>query len=509
MSFSRSSGILLHPTSLPSRFGIGDLGEEAYKFINFLSLSGQRLWQVLPLGPIGYGNSPYQCFSAFAGNTLLISPKKLWEDGLLSSADIKNAPKFNSESVDYGAVINYKRTLLHKAYENFKRKNDSQMQAEFDAFCQESAAWLNDYAFFSVLKEAHKGVAWIDWQPHLSKYDTSVLIGVHQRMRDAVSESKFSQYLFFKQWLALKTFCQAHDIKLIGDLPIFVAYDSADVWQNPHLFKLDSENLPVVVAGVPPDFFSKTGQRWGNPIYNWEAMRNTGFAWWIERMRTMLRLFDIVRVDHFRGFAACWEVPASEETAENGEWVEVPGRDLFTTLKAVLGEMPIIAEDLGLITPDVVELREEFGFPGMRILQFAFDSDSSNSFLPHNYVRNTVVYTGTHDNDTTVGWFKNASTSAKTSDSVSAELEYCLKYLNSDGKEIHWDFIRAALASVANMAIIPLQDILGFDSSARMNLPSSRDGNWGWRFSAQLLTEEIVARLKSLSEIYGRISANT
>ncbi|HXG67717.1 MAG TPA: 4-alpha-glucanotransferase [Blastocatellia bacterium] len=506
MSFPRSSGILLHPTSLPGRFGIGDLGGEAYHFIDFLAASGQRLWQVLPLGPTGYGDSPYQCFSAFAGNTLLVSLDRLVEEGLLMKSDLSHHPRFPADRVDFGRVIPYKNALLEKAYENFKHTTDTGLRSDFLGFCQHAAAWLEDYALYRAIKDERGGAAWNTWEPELVKRDRDAIAAARQRLHDRIEAHKFFQYLFFKQWLTLKQYCHERRIRIIGDMPIFVAYDSADVWTHPEMFKLDENGNPIVVAGVPPDYFSATGQLWGNPIYNWTNMRAAGFAWWIERVRATLQTVDIVRIDHFRGFAAAWEIPGQDKTAERGMWVEVPGRDLFTAFKRVFGELPIIAEDLGVITPDVEALRDDFGFPGMRILQFAFGGDSHNIDLPHNYIRNCVVYTGTHDNDTTIGWFNSQAGAGSTRDEaqIHRERQYCMEYLNANGEEVHWDFIRAVLASVASMAIVPLQDVLGLGSEARMNLPASQQGNWSWRFHSGDLTTEIGDRLRKLSEIYGR-----
>jgi 4-alpha-glucanotransferase len=357
---------------------------------------------------------------------------------------------------------------------------------------------------FRALKDAHGGVAWIEWEPQFAARDSGSLAAARAALRDKIEAEKFYQYLFFRQWSALKAYCHERNIRIIGDAPIFVAYDSADVWSHPEMFKLDGEGRPIVVAGVPPDYFSSTGQLWGNPIYNWDAMRAAGFRWWIDRLRATLQTVDLLRIDHFRGFAASWEIPGGDKTAERGRWVEVPGRELFTALRNTFGELPIIAEDLGVITPDVEALRDDFGFPGMRVLQFAFRGDSRNIDLPHNHIQNCVVYTGTHDNDTTVGWFKSVAGAGSTRDAEQIEREraYCLKYLNSDGSEIHWDFIRAAWASVANTAIAPLQDVLGLDSSARMNLPASQEGNWRWRFRERGLTKRVSDRLRELTALY-------
>jgi len=507
MSFPRSSGILLHPTSLPGRFGIGDLGDEAYRFVDFLAASGQRLWQILPLGPPGYGNSPYQCFSAFAGHTQLISPERLVEGGFLSRQDLEGAPDFPSDRVDFDRVAEFKRSLLDQAFDRFKRTNDDGLRADFANFCRQHASWLEDFALFSALREAHDGAEWITWELALARREPGALAAAHEKLAGQVAAQRFFQYLFFKQWAALKAYCRERGIKIFGDMPIFVAYNSADVWTHPELFKLDGAGRPTVVSGVPPDLFSATGQLWGNPLYNWEKMRATGYQWWLDRMRSTFELVDIVRIDHFRGFAACWEIPSGEETAERGQWVGVPGRELFATMRRVLGDgLPIIAEDLGIITEDVEALRDEFGFPGMRVLQFAFGGDSRNPHLPHNYVRNTVVYTGTHDNDTVPGWFQREPGAGSTLDAAAVERQrrHCLKYLNSDGKQIHWDFIRAAYGSVAQLAMVQLQDALGLGSDARMNLPASVEGNWGWRCHSALLTDELRHRLREMVETYQR-----
>jgi len=490
----RLSGVLLHPTSFPGPYGIGDLGPEAYKFVDFLVASGQSLWQVLPLGPTGYGDSPYACYSAFAGNTLLVSPEQLIKEGLLDSAPTAS----HHDRIDFGEAHKLKDQILRRAYELYTKTTDTSLRSAFETFAQRQANWLEDYALFRALKDAHGGVAWNEWEPTLES--------ARDELREEVEAHMFYQFLFFRQWFALKTYANERGIQVIGDLPIFVAHDSADVWTNPEQFKLDKNGKPIVVAGVPPDYFSSTGQLWGNPLYNWERMRADGFKWWIERVRATLTVVDIARVDHFRGFAACWEIPGGDKTAERGQWVEAPGKELFTAIRKTLGELPIIAEDLGVITPDVVALREEFGFPGMRILQFGFGSDSKNIDLPHNYVPNVVAYTGTHDNDTTVGWFQSVAGegSTRTAEQIERERKFCMDYLNTEGKEIHWDFIRGVLASVANTAIIPLQDLLGLGTEARMNLPNSTEGNWAWRYKPGALTDKIAARLKQLSELYGR-----
>jgi 4-alpha-glucanotransferase len=503
--FPRLSGVLLHPTSLPGRFGIGDFGKAAYRFIDFLAKSGQSLWQILPLTATGYGDSPYQCFSAFAGNTLFISPERLVEEGLLAKKDIRNPPDFPKDRVDYGSVIAYKAALLEKAFANFKRSTDTELRVQFLAFTQEAAAWLDDYALFRALKDANGGVAWNHWGKAYALRESLALAKAREALQEKIEAQCFYQFLFFKQWKALRAYCHERNIKIIGDVPIFIAYDSSDVWANPEAFKLNEAGDPIVVAGVPPDYFSRTGQLWGNPIYHWDRMRDTNFQWWIDRLQAIFKVVDIVRIDHFRGFAATWEVPATDQTAERGRWVEVPGKELFKTLRNALGELPIIAEDLGVITPDVEALRDDFNFPGMRIFQFAFRS-LTNTDLPHHYVPHTVVYTGTHDNDTAVGWFnsKAGEGSTRTAEQIEAEKNFCLDYLNTRGREIHWDFIRAVLASVADTAIIPLQDLLGLGSEARMNLPASQQGNWQWRYEANELKERDSLRLKHLTELYAR-----
>jgi 4-alpha-glucanotransferase len=509
MNFPRSSGVLLHPTSLPGPYGIGDLGPQAYAFVDFLEAAGQSLWQVLPLGPTGYGDSPYACYSAFAGNTLLISPEQLFAEGLLSRSDLPSATTLTSERVDFGQAHALKDDLLRKAHERYKRSTDTIFRSAFETFAQQYADWLEDYALFRALKDAHGGIAWNEWEPALIRRTPAALARAREQLRDQVEAQMFYQFLFFRQWFALKNYGNEHGIQLVGDLPIFVAHDSADVWTNPEEFKLDNNGTPLVVAGVPPDYFSTTGQLWGNPLYNWERMLNEGFKWWIGRVRATLSVVDIVRIDHFRGFAACWEIPGGDKTAEHGQWVAAPGRELFTAIRKALGELPIIAEDLGVITPDVVALRADFGFPGMRILQFAFGSDTKNSDLPHNYEPNVVAYTGTHDNDTTVGWFRSVAGegSTRTAKQIERERTFCLNYLNSNGKEIHWDFIRAVLASVANTAVVPLQDVLGLGTEARMNLPNSTEGNWSWRVKPGALTSDIATRLRELTELYGRAKA--
>src|SRR5438067_4184816 len=507
MSFSRASGILLRPTSLPGRFAIGDLGPAAFAFADFLVASGQSLWQILPLGPTGYGDSPYACYSAFGGNTLLISPEKLLEQGLITELELADIPTTPSPRLDFGAAHKTKGALLAKAFANYQHTTGMEFRSDFKTFAEQNASWLDDYAMFRALKDAHDGKPWHEWETSMAKRTRGALKRVLAELHDQIDAQKSYQVRFFRQWLDLKTYCNRRGVKMVGDVPIFVAHDSADVWTNPDQFKLNPDGSPVVVAGVPPDYFSQTGQYWGNPIFNWDRMLADGFKWWIERVRATLRLVDIARIDHFRGFAACWEIPGGDQTAERGRWVEAPGRELFTAIREALGELPIIAEDLGVITPDVEKLRDESGFPGMRILQFGFSSDTSNVDLPHNYHYNVVVYTGTHDNDTTIGWFNSVAGegSTRSATQITAEREFCMKYLSTEGREIQWDFIRAVISSVADTAIVPLQDLLGLGTEARMNLPNSMVNNWSWRFVLDALTENHSERLRGLGEAHGRI----
>jgi 4-alpha-glucanotransferase len=497
MPFTRSSGILLHPTSFPSRFGIGDLGLEAYKFIDFLEKSYQQYWQVLPLGPTGYGNSPYMCYSAMAGNPLLISPEKLIDEGLLTESDFANLPVFSGDKVDFEQVATIKIDLLKKACNNFKTQASSIQQKEFAGFCESKAYWLDNYALFMALKDSQNNASWYTWEPELAKREPEALDRIQRQLTGEIFYHKFTQYEFFRQWSNIKSYANMRGIEIIGDIPIYVAHDSADVWANPEIFCLDEETgAAAQMAGVPPDYFSATGQLWGNPVYNWEKLQKQDFKWWVQRFEAMLDYVDIIRIDHFRGFEAFWAVEQGEETAMNGEWIEAPGEELFDTIKQKLGKLPILAEDLGVITPEVEALRDKYEFPGMKVLQFAFGSDPGNPFLPFNYPRNAVVYTGTHDNDTTVGWFNTASDWEKRN---------LLLYLGCVSPEgIHWDLIRLALSSIANQAIIPLQDVLGLGNEARMNFPSIAEGNWEWRYQSEILTEELGDRLKMLTKLCGR-----
>jgi 4-alpha-glucanotransferase len=487
---------------------VGDLGGEAYRFVDWLAAAGQTYWQIMPLGPTGYGDSPYSSFSAFAGNTSLVSPEKLAESGLLAPADIADAPDLPAERVEYGKVVEYKRGLLEKAFQNFTRllKEDGDLRRDYEGFEGFASAWLDDWALFAALKDEYAGEPWNTWAAGLARRELAAIEAARQSFAEQVAAHKFSQYVFFHQWLKLKRYANERGVRVVGDMPIFVAHNSADVWSKPQLFKLAEDGSPRVVAGVPPDAFSATGQLWGNPIYAWEKMGEDGFAWWVSRVRETLKIVDVVRLDHFRGFAAYWEVPAEHETAERGRWVEAPGREVFNALKEALGgDLPIVAEDLGTITPDVHALRDEFDFPGMRVLQFAFGGDPHDTHLPHEYVRNTVAYTGTHDNDTVVGWFRQRSR-ADAPEWERRERDLCLKYLGTDGAEINWDFVRAAQMSVAVLAVAQLQDVLGLSSAARMNTPASIEGNWHWRYTPDALTDELARRLRELTHIYGRLS---
>jgi 4-alpha-glucanotransferase len=490
----RSAGLLLHPTSLPGRHGIGDLGPAAYAWVDALVRAKQKWWQVLPLGPTGYGDSPYQCFSAFAGNPVLVSLDGLSQDGLLKSGDLPE-PRFPAGHVDYGPVIEFKNRALARAWDNFRAGAAPALRPAFEEFCTQEAGWLEDYALFMALKDAHGGKGWVEWEPALVLREPAALTATRQRLAAAVGLHQFRQFLFFRQGRALRQYAADKGIRLIGDVPIFIAGDSADVWANPELFELDQRHRPRVVAGVPPDYFSSTGQLWGNPLYNWDALRLTGYRWWIARVRATLAHVDLIRLDHFRGFEAYWEVPAGQPTAEHGRWVKGPGADLFETLRREFGGLPFIAEDLGLITPEVYALRDQFRLPGMRVLQFAFGETAANPFLPHNYQSHTVAYTGTHDNDTTRGWYAGLGEHHR---------DHVRRYLGRDGRDIAWDMLRLAWTSVADWALAPLQDVLDLGSEARMNLPGRQAGNWGWRFTPEQLTDRVLDRLGDLTALYGR-----
>jgi 4-alpha-glucanotransferase len=508
MAFRRASGVLLHPTSLPGRFGIGDLGPSAFEFIDRLASAGQRLWQVLPLGPTGYGDSPYQSFSSFAGNPLLVSVDMLIEDGLLHESEAGDARVPASSSVDYPTVIAHRRALWPRVLKRIEA-GEPEIRDRFDRFCKAHAGWLDDFALFMALKDAHDQVAWTGWEPDIAARDPAAVATWSKRLALEIRLSKLTQFLFFEQWARVRAHCRARSVEILGDVPIFAAHDSADVWARRELFRLDAAGHPAVVAGVPPDYFSATGQLWGNPHYDWEIHAQTGYAWWIARIRTALLLVDRLRLDHFRGFAASWEVPRGATTAVTGQWKPGPGASIFDAMARSLGihPLPLVAENLGVITPEVESLRERFGFPGMAILQFAFGTDpQAPDFRPHNHVRNLVVYTGTHDNDTTVGWWSgSAGHSTRSNADVERERDYARRYLRIDDGAVHWDFIRAALASVADTAIVPVQDLLGLGSEARMNQPGVATGNWRWRMRPGQLTGDVARRLGELAETYERV----
>ena len=490
----RCSGILLHPTSLPGDFGIGDLGVGAYQFVDWLSAQGQAIWQVLPLGPTSYGDSPYQTLSAFAGNPNLISLQALVEDGFLTQRDLIDVPPFPRDYVNYGWIIPWRDEKLALAQRNFASVG-VELRDEYDAFVEGQRDWLDDFALFIALKRAHKSKPWTQWEAELRQRDESSLHAARESLAGQIELERFRQWLFFRQWTALKTYANDAGIKLIGDLPIFAAHDSADVWANQAEYFLDDKGEPTVIAGVPPDYFSPTGQRWGNPLYRWKRMRDSGYRWWIDRVSALLQLVDFIRIDHFRGFEAYWQIPASEPTAVKGEWLPGPGADFFHALRESLGQLPIIAEDLGVITAGVEKLRDDFGLPGMKVLQFAF-SDPTNPFLPHNHPENCIVYTGTHDNNTTVGWWRDELDDAAR--------DFVIDYLGHEAGDSAWSLARLGMRSSARVFIIPLQDILGLGAEARMNTPGAAEGNWTWRFSQAALDHPGKDTLRHLTRIYQR-----
>ncbi|MFH1790999.1 MAG: 4-alpha-glucanotransferase [Candidatus Omnitrophota bacterium] len=495
----RTSGILLHITSLPSRFGIGDLGPGAYRFADFLAEAGQGIWQILPVNPTsqGTGNSPYSSISAFAGNPLFISPELLAGEGLLTEDEIRLAPDFPAHQCDYARVIPYKADLLARAF--CRAKDSGKLDGEYRDFCASNGDWLDNHALFTVIKGHHKEKPWYEWAKKFRDRKGKSLETVGKKHKDEIEKEKFLQYVFFRQWQALKKYCNEKGIRFLGDLPIYVSYDSADVWANRDLFRVDEEGHPTHVAGVPPDYFSPTGQLWGNPLYRWDVMKDNGFRWWQSRMGQNLKYLDMVRVDHFRGLVAYWEVPAGEETAVNGQWVNAPVRAFLDALLKSFPGMPIVAEDLGIITDDVKEVLKDYGFPGMKVLQFAFGEDNpTHPYLPHMYDHNWVVYTGTHDNNTTRGWFENET----SPDDKARIFRYFGRELYAD--TVHWDFIRMAMMSVANTAVFPLQDALGLGSGDRMNKPSVAFGNWQWRVQDHQLVPSVAGILRGMTHIYGR-----
>jgi len=485
---ARKCGILLHPTSLPGNFGIGDLGQWAYRFADFLAECSQQLWQILPLGPTGYGNSPYQTWSSIAGNPLLINLEKLVEYGWLSEEDLSEMTRLPSSAasfVDFDAVARVKQSLLRKAARTFFEARPADQYQEYKDFCLQNAMWLDSFARFAALRELNNEMPWTTWRSAQTAEDQSL------------AEHKFIQFEFHRQWFALRRYCNELGIKIIGDIPIFVAHDSSDVWANRRLFDLDEKGNPRNIAGVPPDYFSETGQLWGNPLYRWDEMARDGFAWWIDRIRAAMRMTDIIRLDHFRGFEKFYQIPAGADTAVDGTWVQGPVDRLFNALSSALGKLPFIAEDLGYITPEVRALRDRWGFPGMRILQFGFgDEQRDNPHRPFNFIKNCIAYTGTHDNDTTAGWLTDKATHKAG--------EEALAYMGSTGVKPVWDFIRLALASVADTVVLPMQDILGLGSEARMNTPSTKGNNWNWRMTADALQPEIAVKLREMVHCYGR-----
>ena len=490
----RRSGILLHPTSLPGPQPVGSLGKEAFRFVDALVTAGQSIWQILPLGPTGYGDCPYSCFSAFAGNPLLIDLQALAANGDLAEKDL---PEFtvSSGEANFGAAYREQWPLLQRAYENFTAAATEQRRTAFAGFCEEQQSWLNAYALFRALSDEQQNAHWQQWPEQYRRPDEATFKELLERYSDSCTWHKYLQFVFFEQWFALKHYANRKGVLIFGDLPIFVAEDSADVWNHQELFHLDEDGRPTLVAGVPPDYFSATGQLWGNPLYNWERMADEEYRWWRDRFHWNLELYDLIRVDHFRGFSASWAIPAGDRTAENGSWQTVPGGELFDRLKHDLGTLPVVAEDLGIITREVETLRDRYALPGMKILQFAFDSDAQNPYLPHQHIRRAVVYTGTHDNDTTLGWWQ----------SLDPEIRKRVKdYLGNSCGDMPWPLIASALSSVARTTVIPMQDILSLTSTARMNTPGTTDGNWQWRMSEDQFTPEHMERLLHLSHLYGR-----
>ena len=495
----RGSGVLLHITSLPSPFGMGDLGPGAFRFADFLAQTGQKFWQVLPLNPTdpAFGNSPYSSNSAFAGNTLLISPELLLEEGLIRADDIQSLSSFPKGKVDYRQAILWKEGLFSRAYERMRANHKD--RSGYEQFCSENTFWLEDFSLFVVIKRHSEGRAWGEWETEMRDRNPDRLRAAREQFRDGLEKEKFLQYLFFKQWHSLKSYANQKGIQLIGDIPIYVSYDSAGVWANPQLFKLGEDKRPTFVGGVPPDYFSQTGQLWGNPVYRWDVLKETGYQWWIQRVAHNLALFDMIRIDHFRGFVAFWEVPSGEQTAANGRWVEAPAEDFCAALVRNFPALRLVAEDLGVITSDVKEIMKHFGFPGMRVLLFAFGQDlPAHPYLPHNYVPHCVVYTGTHDTNTVKGWFDN--------EVGSQEKRRLFRYLGREvtAEKIHWELVRLAMMSIADTVILPMQDVLGLGEEARMNRPAMHRGNWEWRLLPDEISPSLGSRLLEVTETYGR-----
>ncbi len=501
----RLAGVLLHPTSLPGRYGIGDIGPECYRFLDWMHDAGLAYWQVLPLGPTSYGDSPYQCFSAFAGNPMLVSPELLVDHGLATTEEI-HPPAFPTDNVDYGWVIQWKTEVLRRVHEKFIASPNDEFKTKYDEFQKRKdiKVWLQDYAEFRVCKDLHDGCAWNEWEEGLKFRKKAALTKLRKEHKVSIDFHKFIQFLFFYQWEKVRAAAAERNIQIIGDAPIYVAYDSSDTWANQELFQLDSEANPTSVAGVPPDYFSATGQLWGNPLYNWAKLKATKYKWWMDRMTSIFELVDVVRLDHFRGFMAYWSVPAEETTAVNGKWVKGPGAEFFKAVKRKFKELPIIAEDLGEITEDVIEVRDQFNLPGMNVMQFAWSVASVEPLIPdpgcsfqlHNHLENSVVYTGTHDNDTSLGWFQNSS--------EESERHHLRVYLATDAGAPHWDLIRAAMMSVGRTAIVPMQDFLGLGSECRMNFPGKASGNWSWRMNESATSMELSKSIRSLTLTYQR-----
>lgn len=495
MLTDRASGILLHPTSLPGASGAGDFGPDAYRFVDWLVSAGQTYWQVLPLGEVGPGNSPYMSCSAFAGNILLVDLAELSGHGWLSSEDLTPHPDFRPDRVDFTLLRPFRVERLQRAARNFFASRHDDMHREYAGFCIAENEWLEDYAIFMTIAQHENWREWSHWPAALAQREPQALHFIEQNCADEIAFWKFCQWCFSRQWSNLRLYANERGIKIIGDVPIFVAYQSADVWAHPELFELDKNGRSLAVAGVPPDYFSETGQLWGNPLFRWDAHEKTGYAWWIARLRHALQLADLVRIDHFRGFAAYWEIPANALNAINGKWVKGPGEKLFQAFEKAFPQLPLIAEDLGMITPDVVELRDQFQLPGMRVLQFAFGEGEGNHFLPHHYVPNTIAYTGTHDNDTTAGWWNSIP---------EHERNFARQYLGTDGQEINWHMMRSLSGSKANLVIFPLQDVMGLSGEHRMNFPGKPTGNWEWRFSWNQIQANQTYRLKKMTLDFGR-----
>lgn len=496
MNFSRESGILLHPTSLPGPHGIGDFGDSAFRFVEWMERAGQRLWQVMPLNPVGFGYSPYSSPSAFAGNPLLVSLSSLQGDGLLTDEDFADAHGFLQHTVDYDRVTPFRMEMLRRAFDRLEEGDSTQLREAFEAFMADAPGWLEDYSLFVSIKAELGGGWWLDWPKDIRTRQSDALASWREKLAAELRFHGFIQFLFQRQWREVRKYAHERNIRIIGDVPIFVALDSADVWANQDQFQLDEEGCPIFVAGVPPDFFSESGQLWGNPVYNWSAMKADGYAWWVERLRVTRDMVDIIRIDHFRGFSAAWHVPFGDEVASGGHWELAPGGEVFAAARRALGEFPVIVEDLGLITPDVVSLREVLDLPGMNVLHFAFDDDPTNMYLPHNVRPHSVTYTATHDNQTTVGWFSSISEDDR---------RLVQRYLGHSCDDIAWDLLRVAWASVSNTAIAPMQDVLRLGDDARMNKPATVAGNWAWRLTVDQLDGSLAVGLRVLTQAYGRI----